>query len=88
MPCRGEYGYAISFRCRRIETLLLSRCCLVAQLLRLTRRLEVGLGMLYDISLRIPSDRRCGLDVLDLCNHVATGRVDKNYLYVRGRIRM
>lgn len=44
------------FRCRSIRTLLLSCRCLAAQLLRLTRRLEVGLNSLYAVTLRIPVD--------------------------------
>lgn len=70
-PGPDLYICTISSGCRRIETLLLSRCCLAAQLLRPTRRLEVGLDMLYDISLGIPPGERWGLDVLGLCNHVA-----------------
>ena len=53
IPSRDLYGSTILSRCRKIQTLLLSRCCLAAQLLRLTRRLEVGLDMLYAILLRI-----------------------------------
>lgn len=41
---------------RSIRTPLLSSRCLAAQLLCLTRRLEVGLGMLYAALLRIPID--------------------------------
>lgn len=72
-----------SSRDRETRTLFLSCRCLAAQLLRLTRRLGVGLDSLWAVLLRIPVDvSKSVLHPLKLHNHIAMS-VARNFPMIR-----